>query len=259
MGSGSSLPPAAGPGRRHLDHGSHHQDRRREDPRVRTRASVRRVRPVVRAPAGSAARCGRPRDPAGGRAPRSARPRRLRDRWARTRRGTGGVGTRRLPDRAPARRAHIRTAVRAAMKYRSAAVVGAGVGIAGAAALAVHSAPSLVALSWLGRHVSPGLAGVGVPGHVALTFDDGPDPASTPAFLAALDALDWHATFFMPGSMVRRAPGLAAEVAVAGHEVAVHGDRHRNMLRRTPRAVADDVSRARDTIAGATGAEPAWF
>ena len=66
------------------------------------------------------------------------------------------------------------------MKLRPAVVVGAGVGIAGAAALAVHSAPSLVALSWLGRHVSPGLAGVGVPGHVALTFDDGPDPASTP-------------------------------------------------------------------------------
>ena len=46
--------------------------------------------------------------------------------------------------------------VRAAMKLRPAVVVGAGVGIAGAPALAVHSAPSLVALSWLGRHVVAG-------------------------------------------------------------------------------------------------------
>ena len=147
-----------------------------------------------------------------------------------------------VPGRAASRRVHVGTALRAAMRYKPVALVGAGVGIAGAAALAANSAPSLVALSWLGRHVSPGLAGVGAPGHVALTFDDGPDPASTPAFLAALDDLGWHATFFMLGDMARRAPGLAAEVAAAGHEVAVHGDRHRSQLRLSPRTVADDIA-----------------
>jgi len=145
------------------------------------------------------------------------------------------------------------------MRFRPAVVVGAGVGIAGATALAVHSAPSLVALSWLGRHVSPGLAGVGVPGHVALTFDDGPDPASTPKFLDALDDLGWHATFFMLGDMARRSPGLAADVAAAGHEVAVHGDTHRSQLRLTPGVVADDIARARDAVAAATGVAPLWF
>jgi len=145
------------------------------------------------------------------------------------------------------------------MRFRPAVVVGAGVGIAGATALAVHSAPSLVALSWLGRHVSPGLAGVGVPGHVALTFDDGPDPASTPKFLDALDDLGWHATFFMLGDMARRSPGLAADVAAAGHEVAVHGDTHRSQLRLTPGVVADDIARARDAVADVTGVAPLWF
>jgi peptidoglycan/xylan/chitin deacetylase (PgdA/CDA1 family) len=114
-------------------------------------------------------------------------------------------------------------------------------------------------VSPLGVRLTPALVGVGRPGHVALTFDDGPDPASTPQFLAALDRLGWHATFFVLGAMVRRAPGLTAEIAAAGHEVAVHGDTHGNMLRRTPRVAADDISRARDTIAGAAGVEPSWF
>jgi peptidoglycan/xylan/chitin deacetylase (PgdA/CDA1 family) len=142
---------------------------------------------------------------------------------------------------------------------RTVALVGAGVGIAGAAAFAANSAPSLVALSWLGRHVSPNLAGVGIPGHVALTFDDGPDDASTPKFLETLDELGLRATFFMLGDMARRAPGLAADVAAAGHEVAVHGDQHRSQLRLAPGTVADDIARARDAVADATGVQPLWF
>jgi peptidoglycan/xylan/chitin deacetylase (PgdA/CDA1 family) len=106
---------------------------------------------------------------------------------------------------------------------------------------------------------TPALVGRGQPDHVAVTFDDGPDPESTPAFLAELDRLGWRATFFMLGTMARRAPTLVAEVAAAGHEVAVHGDEHRNMLRRFPGAAADDVRRCRDTLAELTGTEPRWF
>lgn len=135
----------------------------------------------------------------------------------------------------------------------------AGLGALAVAGVAVHSAPSLIALSTVGRRISPDWAGVGTRGHVALTFDDGPDPASTPAFLDVLSELNLRATFFMLGSMARRAPGLAADVAAAGHEVGVHGDLHRSQLRLSPRAVADDVARARDAVADATGVEPIWF
>jgi peptidoglycan-N-acetylglucosamine deacetylase len=131
-------------------------------------------------------------------------------------------------------------------------------GVAGAAAL-VHAGPALAGVSPFGMRVTPALVGRGREDHVALTFDDGPDPESTPAFLEALDGLGWHATFFMLGTMARRAPGLVAEVAAAGHEIAVHGDEHRNMLRRTPRGAADDIRRCRDTLADASGREPAWF
>jgi peptidoglycan/xylan/chitin deacetylase (PgdA/CDA1 family) len=101
--------------------------------------------------------------------------------------------------------------------------------------------------------------GVGRKGHVALTFDDGPDPASTPAFLDVLDGLGWRASFFMLGAMTRADPGRARAVADAGHEVAVHGDVHGNMLRRTPRRTVDDIRRAHDSVAVATGVEPVWF
>jgi len=131
---------------------------------------------------------------------------------------------------------------------------------AGALSLAgaVHAGPALTWVPAVRRRLAPGLHGLGRPGHVALTFDDGPDPTSTPAFLAALDRLGWRATFFMLGSMAAAAPGLAAEVAAAGHEVALHGHRHRNHLALTPRQVATDLGRGLDAVAGATGERPAW-
>jgi peptidoglycan/xylan/chitin deacetylase (PgdA/CDA1 family) len=124
---------------------------------------------------------------------------------------------------------------------------------------ATHAVPALAGVSPFGIRFTPALVGRGRPGHVALTFDDGPDPASTPAFLAELDRLGWRATFFMLGTMARRAPGLVGELAAAGHEVAVHGDEHKNMLRRGPRASADDIERCRDTLAELSGTTPAWF
>ena len=108
-------------------------------------------------------------------------------------------------------------------------------GAASLGALAVHAAPALAGVSPIGVRLTPSLVGIGRSGHVALTFDDGPDPQSTPEFLAVLDELGWRATFFMLGDRVRRSPSIARDVVAAGHEVGVHGDQHRNLLRRTPR------------------------
>jgi peptidoglycan-N-acetylglucosamine deacetylase len=94
------------------------------------------------------------------------------------------------------------------------------------------------------------------PGAVALTFDDGPHPRGTAAILEILAAHRATATFFMVGEQVNRSPRLAAEVAAAGHGVAVHGHRHRNLLRVPPRALEDDLERAWTAIADATGTPP---
>src|SRR4249919_4223843 len=120
----------------------------------------------------------------------------------------------------------------------------AGLTVAGLAI--AHAGPGLTALGPLRRRLFPQLAGLGRPDHVALTFDDGPDPASTPAFLDLLAARRLHATFFLLGCMVARAPQLAAEIAAAGHEIAVHGWDHRYTILRSPRAVFSDLARASD-------------
>jgi len=92
----------------------------------------------------------------------------------------------------------------------------------------------------------------GAPG-IALTFDDGPHPQGTPAVLEALADERVHATFFLVGEQVAAHRALAAEIAAAGHTIAVHGHRHRVLLRVPPRAVADDLDRAANVIGEATG------
>jgi peptidoglycan/xylan/chitin deacetylase (PgdA/CDA1 family) len=103
------------------------------------------------------------------------------------------------------------------------------------------------------------LGGLGDPAHVALTFDDGPDPDSTPEFLRVLADRGVRATFFMLGSMVARAPGLAADIAAAGHEVGVHGWEHRYLPARGPAATRSDLTRATELIAEVTGVRPWLF
>lgn len=134
---------------------------------------------------------------------------------------------------------------------------------AGAVALpalaAAHAAPVLSTFGPLRNRFLPRLAGRGHPGHVALTFDDGPDHLSTPHFLRLLDRRGIHATFFLLGSMAVRSPGLVKEMAAAGHEIALHGWEHRPLLLRGPRATHDDLARTLDLVSDITGQAPTLF
>jgi peptidoglycan-N-acetylglucosamine deacetylase len=96
-------------------------------------------------------------------------------------------------------------------------------------------------------------------GGVALTFDDGPHPDGTPAVLELLRDAHAKATFFLAGEQVARRPQLAAEIVAEGHEVGVHCQRHRNLLRLSPPQVGDDLRRAEEVIASATGREPRLY
>jgi peptidoglycan-N-acetylglucosamine deacetylase len=128
-----------------------------------------------------------------------------------------------------------------------------------AAAVAGWAAPALLRGRVLRAAICPGLAGLGRPGHIALTFDDGPDPDGTPAVLDALDRLGATATFFMLGAQIVRYPQVAAAVVAAGHEAAVHGFSHRNHLARGPVEVCRDVARAASLVAAVTCTRPTWF
>jgi peptidoglycan/xylan/chitin deacetylase (PgdA/CDA1 family) len=97
------------------------------------------------------------------------------------------------------------------------------------------------------------------PDAVALTFDDGPDPEGTPAVLEALREGHARAIFFVCGEQVEREPAMAGEIVEAGHTLALHGHRHRNMLRLTPRTFVDDLERAIATVEDATGVRPELY
>jgi peptidoglycan/xylan/chitin deacetylase (PgdA/CDA1 family) len=129
----------------------------------------------------------------------------------------------------------------------------------GTVALAGHVLPAATWLPGLRRAWFPALAGIGNPGHVALTFDDGPDPASTPLFLDALDALGVRGTFFLVGDSARRHRQLAAEIAARGHELAVHGWRHDRPWLPSVRRELRDLRRTAAVIADLTGAAPRWY
>jgi len=96
----------------------------------------------------------------------------------------------------------------------------------------------------------PGLEGV------VLTFDDGPHPEGTPAVLELLARAGAQAVFFCVGEQVARRPQLAARIHAAGHELALHGHRHRLQLRVGARALAEDYRRGLAAIADAAGVRP---
>ncbi|MCP2167611.1 polysaccharide deacetylase family protein [Goodfellowiella coeruleoviolacea] len=133
------------------------------------------------------------------------------------------------------------------------------VAVAGLSAALAHLLPVAVSLRPVRMSVLPALAGIGTPGHVALTFDDGPHPGSTPAYLRLLDQHRVRATFFVLGSKLAAHPGLGRDITAAGHEIALHGWTHRCLLRQGPAATYRDLARGGETITEVTGQRPRWF
>jgi peptidoglycan/xylan/chitin deacetylase (PgdA/CDA1 family) len=78
---------------------------------------------------------------------------------------------------------------------------------------------------------------------VVLSFDDGPDPASTPAILNALRLQQAHATFFLIGERIERYPQLAARIVAEGHLVGNHSYSHPRMVLEHPLAYAHEIDR----------------
>lgn len=135
----------------------------------------------------------------------------------------------------------------------SAATAGAVLVAAGAVA---DLLPTVTAMTPV-RRLCPTLSGRGDPGHVALTFDDGPHRVATPLLLQRLDELAVRATFFLLAEQVHRCPRVAHEIRERGHEVAVHGLRHDAPTR--PWRAGADLVRAYRTITDVTGASPGWY
>ncbi len=97
-------------------------------------------------------------------------------------------------------------------------------------------------------------------GKVALTFDDGPNPAITPWVLDQLDQHGAKATFFCIGEQVRAHPALTREIVRRGHVIENHSDRHSHAFSTFgPTRLRLDIEAAQSTIAEHTGRRPLLF
>jgi peptidoglycan/xylan/chitin deacetylase (PgdA/CDA1 family) len=94
---------------------------------------------------------------------------------------------------------------------------------------------------------------------MALTFDDGPNPAVTPGLLDLLGRHNAKATFFLIGKHVRAFPALAKEIAGRGHTVGNHTETHPNLTFLPARRIAEELDRCDDAIAAATGKPTRWM
>ena len=94
---------------------------------------------------------------------------------------------------------------------------------------------------------------------VALTIDDGPSPVYTPQILKVLRRYGVTASFSMIGRNAAAFPGVAREVAAAGHMIVNHTWNHYNLRSMPAAAVQDEISRATDAIHAATGERPGMF
>lgn len=93
----------------------------------------------------------------------------------------------------------------------------------------------------------------------ALTYDDGPDPAHTPAMLDLLAERGVHATFFVLADAATRHPDLLRRIVAEGHELALHGQDHRRLTRLSAREAVRRVVAARATVESLSGARIRFF
>lgn len=97
-------------------------------------------------------------------------------------------------------------------------------------------------------------------GEIALTIDDGPDPAVTPAVLDLLDTHGAQATFFCIAERAQQHPALTREIVARGHSVQNHTHRHRHTFSLLgPRGFAAELARAQQVLSDLTGQRPTCF
>jgi len=133
-------------------------------------------------------------------------------------------------------------------------------GLGAAAGLGLAAGGCAYAACWPASQLfGPTLIAPPRPGELALTFDDGPNPAWTPRLLEILASRQVRATFFLLGSRAQAEPALVRGILAAGHLIGNHSWSHCNLALAPASRIEQELSRASQTLAQIAGAPVRFF
>ena len=97
------------------------------------------------------------------------------------------------------------------------------------------------------------------PNEVALSFDDGPDPESTPKILDILKKYHVSGTFFMIGEQAQNNIGLVQRVYREGHEIGNHTFTHPDISEISNASMDLELNLTERLFAAELGVQPLYF
>jgi peptidoglycan/xylan/chitin deacetylase (PgdA/CDA1 family) len=137
---------------------------------------------------------------------------------------------------------------------------GISIGLGTAATLGLAAGGYAYAAMWPGSQLfGATLIAPQRPRELALTFDDGPNPAWTPRLLEVLASHDVHAIFFMVGSHAQAQPELVRRVVAAGHLIGNHSWSHPNLAYSSASRIHEELSRTKQTLEQIAGLPIRYF
>jgi peptidoglycan/xylan/chitin deacetylase (PgdA/CDA1 family) len=129
-----------------------------------------------------------------------------------------------------------------------------GLAAGGCAYAAMWPGSQLFGRTLIAPRIAPGRSG-----ELALTFDDGPNPAWTPRLLDSLASHDVRASFFLIGSFAQQEPELVRRMLAAGHLIGNHSWSHPNLAVTAAHRVRQELTRTSETLQQITGAPIRYF
>lgn len=114
--------------------------------------------------------------------------------------------------------------------------------------------------SWLGLNWTQLPDNAKARNEIALTIDDGPDPAVTPMVLDLLDRYKVKASFFCIGEKAGKYADLCREIARRGHSVENHSMHHyHHFTLLGTSGLTREIESAQESVSAITGTPPKFF
>ena len=94
---------------------------------------------------------------------------------------------------------------------------------------------------------------------VAITFDDGPNPATTPELLDLLKEYNVRCTFFMVGKNAEANPDIVKRICAEGHELGNHSWDHPDLSVMSSQEIIEQLQSTDDAVFKACGHDPVYI